>query len=69
VLNYTTTYKDMYIHIPIHFVIGSPSYTKEAANWIGGWVGPTASMNTVEKRKICPCQQLNSDFSVVKHVA
>jgi hypothetical protein len=28
-------------------------------NWIGGWVGPRAGLNGVEKRKYCPCREFN----------
>jgi hypothetical protein len=28
-------------------------------HWIGGWVGPRVGLDTVEKRKILHCQELN----------
>jgi hypothetical protein len=28
-------------------------------HWIGGWVGPTAGLDAVEKRKIFHCRELN----------
>jgi hypothetical protein len=31
-------------------------------DWIGGWVGPIASLDAMEKRKISfPCQEPNPD--------
>jgi hypothetical protein len=30
-----------------------------STQWIGGWVGPIASLDTMEKRKILPCQESN----------
>jgi hypothetical protein len=34
---------------------------KPLAPWIGGWVGPRASLDVLEKRKIVyPCQESNS---------
>jgi len=39
-------------------------------NWLGGWVGPIASLDTLEYRMIsCPCKQLNYNSSAVQHVA
>jgi hypothetical protein len=38
-------------------------------NWIGGWVGPRPGLDNVEKRKIWPYRDLNSDPSVVQLVA
>jgi hypothetical protein len=29
-------------------------------HWIGGWVGPRAGLNIMEKRKICHCREPNS---------
>jgi len=37
--------------------------------WLESWVGPTAGLNTSEKRKIsCSCQKMNHDFLVVQPV-
>jgi hypothetical protein len=34
--------------------------TEPVNHWIGGWVGPRASLDTVEYRKIpCPCRKSN----------
>jgi hypothetical protein len=32
-------------------------------HWIGGWMGPRTNLNDVEKRKICPYRDWNSDPS------
>jgi len=38
-----------------------PGEKTPSTPWIGSWVGPRASVNTMAKRKIpCPCQKLNS---------
>jgi hypothetical protein len=30
-----------------------------STHWIGGWVSPKAGVDSAEKRKILPCQELN----------
>jgi hypothetical protein len=38
----------------------TPGEIVPGTHWIEGWVGPRASLDTVEKRKIsCPCQESN----------
>jgi hypothetical protein len=38
--------------------------------WIGGWVGPTAGLDVVEKRKICClCRESNHKSSVDQFTA
>jgi hypothetical protein len=32
--------------------------------WIGGWVGPRASLDAVEKRKILPCREKNPECPI-----
>jgi hypothetical protein len=35
-----------------------PGKDPPGTHWVGGWVGPTASLNAVERRKIsCPCRE------------
>jgi hypothetical protein len=36
-----------------------PGERAPRAHWIGGWVGPTAELNAVEKRQILPCRESN----------
>jgi hypothetical protein len=39
-----------------------PWWKSSSTNWIGGWMGPRASLGAVEKRKFsCPCQEWNPD--------
>jgi hypothetical protein len=39
-------------------------------HWIGGWVGPRNSLDTVSKRNIpSPRQESNSDHTIVQPVA
>jgi len=55
------------LHIPAAFflLIGPP-----ITHWIiGGWVGPTASLDVLEKRKIsCLCWESNQEFSVFQFI-
>jgi hypothetical protein len=37
-------------------------------HWIGGWVGPRASLVDMEKRKIRPYQDSNSDPLVIQPI-
>jgi hypothetical protein len=37
-------------------------------NFIGGWVGLIASLDTVEKKLICCCQEFDLDFPVVQPI-
>jgi hypothetical protein len=40
------------------------------ACWIGGWVGPRASLDAVEQREIsCPCQEFSNECLSVQSVA
>jgi hypothetical protein len=44
--------------------------TAAGTHCIGGWVGPRAGLDVMEKRKIpCPCLELNPDSSVIQPVA
>jgi hypothetical protein len=48
---------------PRHF---TPRETAPCTHWVGGWVGPRASLDTMEKRRIsCPCQELNPSHQPV----
>jgi hypothetical protein len=45
---------------PVHF---SPWERALDTHWIGGWVGPRASLDTVEKRKVSySCKQSNPGY-------
>jgi hypothetical protein len=50
-----------------------PLYPQEKSlgtNWIEGWVGPIAGLDTVLKRKIpSPRRESNPDYSIVQPVA
>jgi hypothetical protein len=46
-----------------------PRETAPRIHWIEGWVGPRASLDTVEKRKIpSPCRDSNPDHPIVEPV-
>jgi hypothetical protein len=48
----------------------TPRVTSPGTRWIGGWVGPRASLDTVSKRKIpSPHRESNSDHPIVQPVA
>jgi hypothetical protein len=36
-------------------------------HWIGGWVGPTAGLDTVEKREILPLPGIELRFSARRY--
>jgi hypothetical protein len=39
-------------------------------HWIGGWVGPTADLDAVEKKEIsCLCSGSNPDFMIFQPIA
>jgi hypothetical protein len=47
-----------------------PRERAPGTHWIGGWVGPRASLDTVVKRKIpSPCWESNSGTPIVQPVA
>jgi hypothetical protein len=47
---------------PSHF---TPAKGSSVTHWIGGWVGPRANPDYLEKREIsCPCWKLNHNSSV-----
>jgi hypothetical protein len=47
----------------------TPRESVPNTNWIGGWVGPRASLDTVSKRKIpSPCRDSNPDHPIVQPV-
>jgi hypothetical protein len=49
------------LHAPAHFQPG-----KE--HWIAGWVGPSAGLDSVEKRKICrPYRESNPGRSARRY--
>jgi hypothetical protein len=33
--------------------------------WIGGWVGPRAGLDAVERKPSCPCWESNPDSSAL----
>jgi hypothetical protein len=37
----------------------TPEEIALSTHWIGNWVDPRVGLNTVEKRKSCPCWELN----------
>jgi hypothetical protein len=37
----------------------TPEDGAAGTHWIGGWVGPSAGLDAVEKRKILPCRESN----------
>jgi hypothetical protein len=47
----------------------TPRERTPGTNWIGGWVGPRAGLDDVEKRNFLPLRDSNSDPSVVQLVA
>jgi hypothetical protein len=68
---------DVYIHIflipalaggewsalrPCRFTLGERT---PGTLWIGGWVGPRAGLDDMEKRKLLPYRDSKSDLSVV----
>jgi hypothetical protein len=47
----------------------TPGKGASSTHCIGGWVGPRAGMNVMEKRNIsCPCREENKDPSAVHPV-
>jgi hypothetical protein len=41
-----------------------------ATYWIGGWMGPRAALDAVEKKTIfCSCHELNPDYLVMHTTA
>jgi hypothetical protein len=51
---------------PIHF---TPRKRAPGTQWIGGWVGPRAGLDTVSKRKIpSPCWELDPDHPIVQPI-
>jgi hypothetical protein len=47
----------------------TPGERAPGIHWIGGWVGPRAGLDDVEKRKFFNLRDSNSDPSVVQPVA
>jgi hypothetical protein len=47
----------------------TPGERATGTHWIGGWVGPRAGLDKVEKRKFLPVLESNSDPSVIQPVA
>jgi hypothetical protein len=44
--------------------------TTSGTHWIGGWVGPRAGLEVMEKRKTsCPYREPNPDSSAIHPVA
>jgi hypothetical protein len=44
-----------------------PRAREPETHWKGGWVGPTASLDAVEKGKIsCSCKQLSHNSTVIE---
>jgi hypothetical protein len=47
-----------------------PGETARGIHYIGGWVGPTADLGVIEKRKsLASHRELNPDSSVVQPIA
>jgi hypothetical protein len=45
-----------------------PGHGALGTYWIGGWVGPRASLDAVRKRKVsCSCHRSNSNIQPVDH--
>jgi hypothetical protein len=47
----------------------TPGKRASGTRWIGGWVGPRAGLDAMDRRKILPPQDSNTDPSVVQPVA
>jgi hypothetical protein len=47
----------------------TPGERATSTHWIGGWVGPIASLDDAEKRNYTPYRDLNTNHSVVQPVA
>jgi hypothetical protein len=45
------------------------SFNPRGTYWIGGWVGPRACLDDVQKKNVFPCGELNANFSVFQPVA
>jgi hypothetical protein len=44
-----------------------PEETVPGTHWVGGWVASRDDLDVMEKIKICcPCQETNSDSSVIE---
>jgi hypothetical protein len=55
-----------HLHAPSRF---TPVERDAGTHWIGGWVDPTAGLETVSKRKtLSPCWDLNPDYPIVQTV-
>jgi hypothetical protein len=46
-----------------------PGKQPPGTHCIGGWVGPRTDLDVMEKRKILPCQEGNTDSLAVQPVA
>ena len=52
---------------PTHFITGERD---TSVHWIGSWMGPRASLNALETRKIsCLCQESNYNSFVIQPIA
>jgi hypothetical protein len=66
ILHLGTRRRCVIIFTPGHF---TPRGKSPGTHWIG-WVGPTAGMDTMVKRKIpSPCRESNYDHPIVQPVA
>jgi hypothetical protein len=46
--------------LDVEWSASRPCRITPGIHWIGGWVGPTVSLDAVEKRKILHCRELNA---------
>jgi hypothetical protein len=47
----------------------TPGERGSVTHWTRGWVGPRTGLDNVQRRKILPYRDLNSDLSAVQPVA